>query len=126
MSRRWFGDPAETAALGATLAQLVEDVSRLLDRLEAVPVTPGAARVDAEAAAVVLPLHQVPGASLVVQVAEWSSSVGCWWSAAADPMTGPAAQELFAEFALWPNGPDRAVVWLERELARPVTELLRG
>jgi hypothetical protein len=139
VSRRWFGDPADTAALGATLARLVEDVSRLLDRLEAAPVVPGAAEVarglapvatgaawvDTEAAAVVLPLRQVPGASLVVQVAEWSSSVGCWWSAA-DPMTGPAAHELFAEFPLRPNGPDRAVAWLERELARPVTERRHG
>jgi hypothetical protein len=138
MSTRWFGYPADEAALGATLARLVEDVSRLLDRLEAEapavvsgslqvapgvpPVAPGAARVDAEAAAVVLPLRRVPGASLVVQVAEWSSSVGCWWSSADDPMTGPAGAELFAEFPLRPDGPGRAMAWLERELRRPVTE----
>ena len=126
MGRRWFGDPAEEAVLGATLARLVEDVSRLLDRLEAGPVAPGAARVDPEAAAVVLPLRRVPGASLVVQVADWSSSVGCWWSTAGDPTTAPAAEELFAEFPLHPAGPGRAVAWLERELRRPVTEREHG
>jgi hypothetical protein len=125
MSTRWFGDPADEGALGPTLARLVEDVSRLLDRLdwlEATPVAPGAARVDLEPAAVVLPLRRVPGASLIVQVAEWASSVGCWWSSASDPTTGPAAEQLFAEFPLRPDGPGRAVAWLERELRRPVTE----
>jgi hypothetical protein len=117
VGRRWFGDPADEAVLGATLARLVEDVSRLLDRLEAGPVAPGAARVDPEAAAVVLPLRRVPGASLVVQVAEWSSSVGCWWSTGGDPTTAPAAEELFAEFPLHPDGPGRAVAWLEHELS---------
>ncbi|HEY6708599.1 MAG TPA: hypothetical protein VJB61_13530 [Actinomycetota bacterium] len=126
MGRRWFGDPADEAVLGATLARLVEDVSRLLDRLEAGPVAPGAARVDPEAAAVVLPLRRVPGASLVVQVAEWSSSVGCWWSTAGDPTTAPAAEELFAELPLHPDGPGRAVAWLERELRRPVTDREHG
>ena len=127
MRRRWFGDPADEAALGPTLARLVEDVSRLLDRLAAgaVPVEPGAARVDAEAAAVVLPLRRVPGASLVVQLAEWSSSVGCWWSAG-DPTSGPAAEELFAELPLRPDGTAGAVAWLERELSRPVTERVQG
>jgi hypothetical protein len=122
VSRRWFGDPADEAALGATLDRLVGDVSRLLDRLEAAPVVPGSARADPEAAVVVLPHRRVPGCSLVVKVAEWSSSVGCWWSAADAPMTGPAAEELFAEFPLHPDGVDRAVAWLERELRRPVTE----
>ena len=125
MTTRWFGDPADEAALGATLARLVEDVSRLLDgldRLEAAPVVPGAARVDPEAAAVILPHRQIPGCSLVVQVAQWSSSVGCWWSAAGDPTTAPAAEELFTEFPLRPDGPAQAVAWLERELRRPVTE----
>ena len=129
MSRRWFGDPVDEAALGGTLARLVGDVAGLLDRLDRldpVPVAPGAARVDPEAAAVVLPLRRVPGASLVIQVAEWSSSVGCWWSAAGDPMTVPAVAELFAEFPLHPDGPARALVWLERELRRPVTERERG
>lgn len=125
MTTRWFGDPADEAALGATLARLVEDVSRLLDgldRLEAAPVVPGAARVDPEAAAVILPHRQIPGCSLVVEVAQWSSSVGCWWSAAGDPTTAPAAEELFTEFPLRPDGPAQAVAWLERELRRPVTE----
>ena len=121
-ARRWFGDRADEAVLGATLARLVEDVSRLLERLDHGPVAPGAARFDAEAAAVVLPLRRIPGASLVVQVAEWSSSVGCWWSTAGDPTTAPAAEELFAEFPLRPDGPGRAVAWLERELRRPVVE----
>jgi hypothetical protein len=129
VSRHWFGDPADAADLGTTLDRLVADVSRLLDRLdrlEAAPVAPGSARVDPDAAAVVLPHRRVPGCSLVVKVAEWSSSVGCWWSAADDPMTGPAAEELFAEFPLHPDGVDRAVAWLERELSRPVTERVRG
>jgi hypothetical protein len=126
VGRRWFGDPADEAVLGATLARLVEDVSRLLDRLEAGPVAPGAARVDPEAAAVVLPLRQVPGASLVVQVAAWSSSVGCWWSTAGDPTTAPAAEELFVELPLHPDGSGRAVAWLERELRRPVTDREHG
>jgi len=126
VTTRWFGDPVDEAALGATLARLVEDVSRLLDGLEGGPVAPGAARVDPGAAAVVLPLRHVPGASLVVQVAEWSSIVGCWWSAADDPATGPAAEELFAELPLRPDGPGQAVAWLGRELRRPVTERVRG
>ena len=132
MSRHWFGDPADAADLGTTLDRLVADVSRLLDRLdrldrlEAAPVAPGSARVDPDAAAVVLPHRRVPGCSLVVQVAEWSASVGCWWSAATAPATAPAAQQLFAEFPLRPDGVDRAVAWLERELSRPVTERVRG
>jgi hypothetical protein len=128
VSSRWFGDPVDEAALGGTLARLVGDVARLLDRLdlEAAPVAPGAARVDPDAAAVVLPLRRVPGASLVIQVAEWSSSVGCWWSAAGDPMTVPAVAQLFAELPLRPDGPARALAWLERELRRPVTERERG
>ena len=101
-------------------------MSQLLDRLETAPVAPGTARVDPEAAAVLLPHRRIPGCSLVIQVAEWSSSVGCWWSATGDPMTIPAAEELFAEFPLFPNGPDRSVAWLERELRRPVAEREHG
>jgi hypothetical protein len=56
----------------------------------------------------------------VVQVAAWSSSVGCWWSVGADPRAGPANLELAAELALQPDGLTRAVAWLERELRRPV------
>jgi hypothetical protein len=129
VSRHWFGDPADAADLGTTLDRLVADVSRLLDRLdrlEAAPVAPGSARVDPDAAAVVLPHRRVPGCSLVVQVAEWSASVGCWWSAATAPAAAPAAQPLFTEFPLHPDGVDRAVAWLERELSRPVTERVRG
>jgi hypothetical protein len=128
VSRHWF-DPADVADLGTTLDRLVADVSRLLDRLdrlEAAPVAPGSARVDPDATAVILPHRRVPGCSLVVQVAEWSASVGCWWSAATDPATAPAAQRLFAEFPLHPDGVDRAVAWLERELSRPVTGRVRG
>jgi len=125
VGRRWFADPADQAALGAPLARLVEDVSRLLDRLEGAPVAPGAARVDPEAGAVVLPLRRVPGCRLVVQVAEWSASIGCWWSVG-DSTATPAAGELFAEFPLRPDGPGRAVAWLERELRRPVLEREQG
>jgi hypothetical protein len=125
VGRRWFGEPADEAALGPTLARLAGEVARLLDRLEppeAVPVVPGSARVDPAAAAIVLSHRRIPGCSLVVQVAEWSAGVGCWWSTADDPLAGPAAGELFAEFPLRPDGPGRAVAWLERELRRPVTE----
>jgi hypothetical protein len=68
----------------------------------------------------------MPGCSLVVQVAEWSSSVGCWWSLGPDPLAGPAAGELAAEFPLNPDGLGRAVAWLEQELRRPVVERVRG
>jgi hypothetical protein len=122
VSRRWFADPTDEATLGATLVRLVRDVSRMLDRLEPAPVAPGVAWIDPQASAVVLPHGQVPGCSLVVQVAEWSSSIGCWWATGADPLAGPATSELFAEFPLRPDGHGQAVAWLERELRRPVVE----
>ena len=73
-----------------------------------------------------LPLTAVPGGRLVVQVAEWSSSVACWWSPGSDWLAHPGAPELFAEFPLEPDGTARAVTWLERELRRPVAIRSRG
>jgi hypothetical protein len=55
-----------------------------------------------------------------VQVAAWSSSIGCWWSPGTDPRTGPANLELSTELPIEPDGPAQAAAWLERELARPV------
>ena len=73
-----------------------------------------------------LPHPPVPGCRLVVQLAEWSSSVACWWSVGSDWQAQPGAPELFAEFPLRPDGIDRAVAWLERELRRPVTTRARS
>jgi hypothetical protein len=126
MGTRWFGEPAGAAQPGATLPRLVEAVSRLLDGSPSPPVAPGSGLVDAAASAVVLPSASLPGCSLVVQVAEWSSSVGCWWTLGDDPRPGPLAAELFAEFPLRPDGVDRAVAWLERELRRPVLQREQG
>lgn len=130
MSAGWFADPIDETTLGEPLARLVGDVSWMLDRLEAElapgPVMLGTARVDPEAATVVLPHRLVPGCSLVVQVAEWSSSVGCWWSLEEDPRTSPASWELAAEFPLRPDGPAQALAWLGRELRRPVVERAEG
>jgi hypothetical protein len=120
MRGRWFADPAEGERLDETLLRLVGDVSRMLDGLASPPVAPGGGRIDAAASAVVLPHAAVPGCSLVVQVAAWSSSVGCWWSVGTDPRAGPASLELATELPLEPDGLTRAVAWLERELRRPV------
>jgi hypothetical protein len=120
MGTGWFGAPAGGGKPGVTLSRLVEAVSRMLDGLGLPAMTPGSGLVDAAASAVVLPSASVPGCGLVVQVAEWSSSVGCWWTVGDDPGTGPLAGELFAEFPLRPDGVDRAVAWLEGELRRPV------
>jgi hypothetical protein len=120
MRTRWFADPAEGERLDATLLRLVGAVSRMLDFLASPPVAPGSGRIDAAASAVVLPHAGVPGCSLVLQVAHWSSSVGCWWSVGTDPRTGPVSLELSAELPLEPDGPARAAAWLERELQRPV------
>jgi hypothetical protein len=125
MRTRWFADPAEGERLDETLLRLVGDVSRLLDGLVSPPVVPGTGRIDAAASAVVLPHAGVPGCSLVVQVAAWSSSVGCWWSVGTDPRAGPANLELSAELPLRPDGLTRAVAWLERELRRPVVARAR-
>ena len=126
MRTRWFGNRATGGKLDPTLRRLVEDVSGALDRLQPPAVARGSGSVDATASAVVLPHGAIPGCSLVLQVSEASSSVGCWWSRGSDPHTGPVTLELFAEL---PLGPDRAggvLAWLERELRRPVVERVRS
>jgi hypothetical protein len=120
MRTQWFADPADGERLDGTLLRLVGAASRMLDGLVRPPVTPGTGRIDAAASAVVLPHAAVPGCSLVVQVAGWSSSVGCWWSVSTDPLAGPANLELATELPLQPDGLTRAVAWLERELQRQV------
>jgi hypothetical protein len=120
MRTQWFADPADGERLDETLLRLVGAASRMLDGLVRPPVAPGTGRIDAAASAVVLPHAAVPGCSLVVQVAGWSSSVGCWWSVSTDPLAGPANLELATELPLQPDGLTRAVAWLERELQRPV------
>jgi hypothetical protein len=75
--------------------------------------------------AVVVPHARIPGCSLVLQVSDWSSSVGCWWSERADPRHGPPTLELFAEFPLRPDGVTRAVAWFAQELRRPLVEQVR-
>jgi hypothetical protein len=120
MRTQWFADPADGERLDETLLRPVGAASRMLDGLVRPPVAPGTGRIDAAASAVVLPHAAVPGCSLVVQVAGWSSSVGCWWSVSTDPLAGPANLELATELPLQPNGLTRAVAWLERELQRPV------
>jgi hypothetical protein len=125
MRTRWFADPAEGERLDETLLRLVGATSRMLDGLASPPVVPGTGRIDAAASAVVLPHAAVPGCRLVVQVAAWSSSVGCWWSVGTDPRAGPANLELSDEMPLRPDGLARAVAWLERELRRPVVTRAR-
>ncbi len=120
MGTRWFEDPAEAEPLGDPLVRLAGAVSRMLDGLAPPAVAPASGRVDAAASAVFLPHPAVPGGGLVVQVAEWSSSVACWWSVGSDWRAHPGPPELFAEFPLQPDGVARAVAWLERELRRPV------
>ena len=71
MRTRWFADPAEDERLDETLLRLVGAISRMLDGLASPPVAPGTGRIDAAAAAVVLPHAGVPGCSLVLQVAAW-------------------------------------------------------
>lgn len=125
MRTRWFGDLADGEQLDATLLRLVGGVSRMLDRLQPPAVVPGEPRVEVAGSAIVLPHRGMPGCSLVVQVAEWSSSVGCWWSFGPEPLAGPVAGELSAEFPMRPDGLGRAVAWLEEELRRPVVERVR-
>ena len=126
MGMRWFGDPAEGERPGEPLAQLAGAVSRMLDGLAQPAVAPASGRVDAAASAVLLPHPLVPGCHLVIQLAEWSSSVACWWSVGSDWQAHPGPPELFAEFPLRPDGVDRAVAWLERELRRPVAARARS
>jgi hypothetical protein len=114
MGTRWFEDPAEGERLGDPLVRLTGAVSRMLDSLGSPAVAPGTGRV-AAAPAVLLPLTAVPGGRLVVQVAEWSSSVACWWSLGSDWRAHPGAPELFAEFPLEPDGTARGVAWVGRE-----------
>jgi hypothetical protein len=59
------------------------------------------------------------------QVSDWSSTVGCWWSARTDPGEGPPTPELFAEFPMRPDGITGAIAWFERELRRPLVEQVR-
>jgi hypothetical protein len=94
MRTRWFADPADGERLDGTLLRLVGAAWGMLDGLASPPVAPGTGRIDADASAVVLPHAAVPGCSLAVQVAGWSSSVGCGFAgtallavAAADPQT---------------------------------------
>lgn len=126
MRTRWFGNQARGGKLDPTLRRLVEDVSGALDRLQPPAVAPGSGSVDASVSAVVLPHGAIPGCSLVLQVSEASSSVGCWWSRGSDPHTGPVTLELFAELPLGPDGAGGVLAWLERELRRPVVERVRS
>src|ERR671912_2129326 len=125
MGMRWFEDPAEGERLGDPLAQLAVAVSRMLDGLPP-PASAPPGRVDAATSAVLLPHPLVPGCRLVIQLAEWSSSVACWWSVGSDWQAHPGTPELFAEFPLRPDGVDRAAAWLERELRRPVAARTRS
>lgn len=117
---RWFEDPAEGERLGDPPAGLAGAVSRMLDGLAPAVVAPATGRIDAAASAVIVPHPTIPGCRLVVQLAEWSSSVACWWSVGSDWRAQAGSPGLFAEFPLRPDGVARAVAWLERELRRPV------
>jgi hypothetical protein len=123
--RRWFGDLPDDQALGPSLRQLVGGIAKVLDRLRPPAVASGSGFVVPDVAAVVVPHARIPGCSLVVQVSDWSSSVGCWWSERADPRQGPPTLELFVEFPLEPDGITRAVAWFARELRRPLVERVR-
>jgi hypothetical protein len=125
MGTRWFEDPAEGERLGDPLARLAGAVSRMLDGLPPAAAPPPG-RVDAAASAVILPHPAVPGCRLVIQLAEWSASVACWWSAGSDWRAHPGDPALFAEFPLRPGGIDRAVAWLAQELRRPVAARARS
>jgi hypothetical protein len=125
MGMGWFEDPAEGERLGDPLARLAGAVSRMLDGLPPAAAPPPG-RVAAAASAVILPHPAVPGCRLVIQLAEWSASVACWWSAGDDWRAHPGDPALFAEFPLRPGGIDRAVAWLERELRRPVAARARS
>jgi hypothetical protein len=107
------------------LRLLVDGVTGVLDRLRPPAVASRSGLVDAASSAVVVSHARLPGCCLVLQVSDWSSSVGCWWSAQTDPGGGPPTTELFAEFPLGPDGITRAVAWFERELRRPLVERFR-
>ena len=126
MGTHWFEDLPDGERLGDPLLRLTEAVSRMLDGLASPPVAPASGRIDAADSAVLLPHQAVPGCRLVVQVATWSSSVACWWSAGPDWRAHPENPELFAEFPLEGGGIGRAVAWLERELRRPVATRSRS
>jgi len=123
--RRWFGDLPDDEALGPSLRQLVRGIAKVLDRLRPPAVASGSGFVVPDVPAVVVPHVRIPGCSLVLQVSDWSSSVGCWWSERADPRQGPPTLELFAEFPLQPDGITRAVAWFAQELRRPLVEQVR-
>jgi hypothetical protein len=124
--RRWFGDLPDDQALGPSLRQLVGGIAKVLDRLRPPAVAPGSGFVVPDVPAVVVPHARIPGCSLVLQVSDWSSSVGCWWSQRADPRQGPLTLELFVEFPLEPEGITRAVAGFAQELRRPLIEQVRG
>jgi hypothetical protein len=103
----------------------VGGIAKVLDRLRPPAVAPGSVFVVPDLPAVVVPHARISGCSLVLQVSDWSSSVGCWWSERADPHQGPSTLELFAEFPLRPDGITRAVAWFAQELRRPLVEQVR-
>jgi hypothetical protein len=78
MRTRWFGDLPDGEELASPLRQLVEAVAGVLDRLRPAAVASGSGLVFPEVPAVVVPHAHIPGCSLVLQVSDWSSSVGCW------------------------------------------------
>jgi hypothetical protein len=125
MRTRWFRDLPDDEALSPSLRQLVGGIAKVLDRLRPPAVAPGSGCVVPDVPAVVVPHARIPGCSLVLQVSDWSSSVGCWWSERADPRQGPPTLELFAEFPLRPDGITRAVAWFAQELRRPLVEQVR-
>jgi hypothetical protein len=125
MRTRWFRDLPDDETLGLSLRQLVGGIAKVLDRLRPPAVAPGSEFVVPDVPAVVVPHARIPGCSLVLQVSDWSSSVGCWWSERADARHGPATLELFAEFPLRPDGVTRAVAWFAGELRRPLVEQVR-
>jgi hypothetical protein len=89
MRTRWLGDLPDDQALDPSLRQLVGGIAKVLDRLRPPAVVAGSVFVVPDVPAVVVPHARIPGCSLVLQVSDWSSSVGCWWSERTDPRQGP-------------------------------------